>query len=114
MTIKDYISTKFISFGVSEADLVDFCFLLPNDLTLDSEYTKENSESIGKPLIVFIESLFLKPRQTNISENGFSISWNYDNLMQWYLMLCKKYIVQPNVDVLSHDLSVIFDKTDRW
>src|SRR5574344_1087409 len=106
MTIKDYISAKFISFGISEADLVDFCFLLPDELTLDSEYTKDNSELMGRPLINFVESLFLKPRQTNINEGGFSVSWNYDNLMQWYLMLCKKYKVRPNTDVLSHDLSV--------
>lgn len=89
MTVKEYISSKFQSFGiqVSEADLLDMSLNANKDL--EEEVSQENIGSVSVAMARFIPSLLL--RATSISESGFSMSWNIDGIKSYYSMLCRQY-----------------------
>lgn len=89
MTIKEYISAKFQTFGIrlSEADLLDMSLNANKDL--EDEVSKECIGSVSVAMARFIPSLLL--RATSISESGFSMSWNIDGIKDYYSMLCRQY-----------------------
>ena len=74
MTVKDYISQKFQTFGInlSEADLLEIS--LSSGISGEDEMGPSNIGLISVAMAKFIPSLLL--RATSISENGFSMSWN--------------------------------------
>lgn len=87
MTVKEYISGKFQSFGiqVSEADLLDMS--LNANVSPDDEVTSTGAISVA--MARFIPSLLL--RATSINESGFSMSWNIDGIKDYYSLLCRQY-----------------------
>ena len=87
MTVKEYISGKFQSFGiqVSEADLLDMS--LNANVSPDDEVTSTGAISVA--MARFIPSLLL--RATSISESGFSMSWNTQGIKDYYSLLCRQY-----------------------
>lgn len=89
MTIKEYISGKFQSFGiqVSEADLLDMSFA--SKIGIDDDIEIDNIGIISVSIAQFIPSLLL--RATSIGESGFSMSWNIQGIKDYYSMLCKQY-----------------------
>lgn len=89
MTVKDYISSKFQSFGiqVSEADLLDMS--LNAHANVDDDVEPDTIGSISVAIAHFIPSLLLRP--TSINESGFSMSWNTQGVKDYYSLLCKKY-----------------------
>lgn len=89
MNIKDYISSKFQSFGiqVSEADLLDMS--LNAKVAIDDDVMSDNVDSISVAIARFIPSLLLRP--SSINESGFSMSWNTQGVKDYYSLLCKKY-----------------------
>ncbi len=89
MSIKEYISAKFQTFGIqlSEADLLDMS--LNAKKGLDDEVSQDNIVSVSVAMARFIPSLLL--RATSIGESGFSMSWNIDGIKDYYSMLCRQY-----------------------
>ncbi|MGI6814603.1 DUF6706 family protein [Bacteroides sp. KG123] len=89
MSIKEYISAKFQTFGIqlSEADLLDMS--LNAKKGLEDEVSQGNIVSVSIAMARFIPSLLL--RATSISESGFSMSWNIDGIKDYYSMLCRQY-----------------------
>lgn len=87
MTVREYISSKFQSFGmqVSEADLLDMS--LNAKVSPDDEVTSTGAISVA--IANFIPSLLL--RATSISESGFSMSWNTQGIKDYYSLLCRQY-----------------------
>ena len=87
MTVREYISDKFQSFGmqVSEADLMDMS--LNAKVSPDDEVTSTGAISVA--IANFIPSLLL--RATSISESGFSMSWNTQGIKDYYSLLCRQY-----------------------
>lgn len=89
MTVKEYISDKFQSFGIqlSEADLLDMS--LNANKKLGNEVSQDNIDAISVAMARFIPSLLL--RATSISESGFSMSWNIQGIKDYYSLLCRQY-----------------------
>ena len=89
MSIKEYISSKFQSFGiqVSEADLLDMS--LNAHVDIEDDVDADVIDNISVAIARFIPSLLL--RATSISESGFSMSWNTQGVKDYYSLLCKKY-----------------------
>ena len=89
MTVKEYISSKFQSFGiqVSEADLLDMSLNTKKELS--DEVNRDAIDAISVAMAHFIPSLLL--RATSISESGFSMSWNIQGIKDYYSLLCKQY-----------------------
>lgn len=113
MTIGQYISSKFRAFGVTEAQLADVT--VAADIDPGEEYSRENATAVGKAMLPLLEELILAPRQRSISEQGFSVSWDFDGLGRWYMWLSRKYGYTPDDDVLeSLGLSRIIDRTSMW
>lgn len=110
MTIKQYIQQKMSAFGkISDADLID------TGLALDAEYTEDVTNEVGMALCSLIEERVLAPYVQNVSESGFSMSWNMDNIGKYYLWLCKRYDKKPDGDVLSMlGVSLIKDVSNIW
>ena len=85
------------------------------DLNLDDEYTPEVSNSVGKAMVSIIEELMLAPSMSQVNENGFSVSWDYSRIGQYYIWLCRKYGVDPDTEVVAAlGLSTIKDMSDIW
>lgn len=113
MTVREYITQKLQAFNPNDADLS--ILAIESGLTLDEEYTTDNAMKTGVGLVNIIESLVFAPRVTNVSESGFSISWNFDNIGKYYLYLCNKYGKTPNDDVVTMlGVSMIKDVSNLW
>lgn len=89
MTINEYISQKFQSFGInlSEADLLDMC--LNAEISGEDEMNEDGYGRVFVAIAKFIPSLSL--RATSISESGFSMSWDIKGIKDYYSWLCKQY-----------------------
>lgn len=89
MSIKEYISSKFQSFGiqVSEADLLDMS--LNARVNIEDDVDADVIDNISVAIARFIPSLLLRP--SSINESGFSMSWNTQGIKDYYSLLCKKY-----------------------
>ena len=89
MTVRDYISSKFQSFGiqVSEADLLDMS--LNARVNIEDDVDADVIDNISVAIARFIPSLLLRP--TSINESGFSMAWNTQGVKDYYSLLCKKY-----------------------
>ena len=89
MSIKEYISSKFQSFGiqVSEADLLDMS--LNAHVDIEDDVDADVIDNISVAIARFIPSLLLRP--SSINESGFSMSWNTQGVKDYYSLLCKKY-----------------------
>ena len=103
MTVNEYISRKFQSFGInlSEADLLDMC--LNAKISGEDEMNKDCYGRVSVAIAKFIPSLLL--RATSISESGFSMSWNIQGIKDYYSLLCKQYGLK---DELSSKPKVTF------
>lgn len=90
MTMQEYISQKFQSFGItiSEADALDMC-LNAKITSIEEEVSANNIDRIQVGIAHFIPTLLL--RATSISESGFSMSWNIEGIKAYYSYLCKRY-----------------------
>lgn len=111
MTIREYISQKLSAWEVNEVLLAD----ISSDICIDNEYTEDDKEQVGKAMIGIIEEVMLAPYMKSVSENGFSVSYDYSKIGQYYMWLCRKYGISPNTDVVAAlGLSTITDKTDIW
>lgn len=89
MIVREYISSKFQSFGiqVSEADLLDMS--LNARVNIEDDVDADVIDNISVAIARFIPSLLLRP--TSINESGFSMSWNTQGVKDYYYLLCKKY-----------------------
>ena len=103
MTVNEYISQKFQTFGIqlSEADLLDMC--LASKISGEDEMSEDCQTRVSVAIAKFIPSLLL--RATSISESGFSMSWNIEGIKQYYSFLCKQYGLK---DELSNKPTVSF------
>lgn len=89
MTVNEYISQRFQTFGIqlSEADLLDMC--LNSKISGEDEMNEDAVSRVLYGIVKFIPSLLL--RATSISESGFSMSWDIKGIKDYYSFLCKKY-----------------------
>ena len=111
MKIREYISQKLRAWNITDAQLVD----ISPGIDIEEEYTSDDAQVVGKAMISVIEELMLAPRMSNVNENGFSVSWDYSRIGQYYMWLCRKYGVAPDNEVVAAlGLSTITDKSDIW
>ena len=89
MTVNEYISQRFQTFGInlSEADLIDIC--LNAKVDGEDEMDENNNGFISVAMAKFIPSLLLRP--TSVNEGGFSVSWDTNGIRDYYSLLCKQY-----------------------
>ena len=100
MTVKDYITQKFQTFGIqlSEADIYDITLNVVGE-----ELSEANAGPVNVGMIEFIPALLL--RATSISESGFSMSWNIQGIKDYYSLMCKKYGLE---DKLNPKKKIVF------
>lgn len=103
MTVNEYISQRFQTFGIqlSEADLLDMC--LSSKISGEDEMNEDCQTRVSVAIAKFIPSLLL--RATSISESGFSMSWDIKGIKEYYSWLCKQYGLK---DELSNKPKVTF------
>lgn len=90
MTYKEYLTKSLDSFGVSEDD-IDI-ILFKADLNKDEEADVNKADNA----IYNRLSIVLKNMTQNISEGGYSISWNIDAVKLYYSQLCSE-LRKPNL-----------------
>ena len=111
MKIREYISQKLRVWNITDAQLGD----ISSGIDIEEEYTSDYAQVVGKAMISVIEELMLAPCMSNVNENGFSVSWDYSRIGQYYMWLCRKYGVAPDNEVVAAlGLSTITDKSDIW
>lgn len=107
MTVKDYITSKFQTFGIelSEADLLDISLAI----SLEDNFTQDNKNEVYLALVGnVIPQLLLRPK--SISESGFSISYDNDALLKYYAWLCNELGIEDGLN----DVSKISDASENW
>ena len=111
MKVGEYISQKFRAWNITDAQMVDVLA----SVNPEEQYSEDNEQEVGKAMVGILEELALSPYMDNVNENGFSVSWDYSKVGQYYMWLCRKYGVDPNTDVVAAlGLSTIIDKSDIW
>lgn len=106
MTVREYITSKFQSFGInlSEADLIDISM----SVNLDDEITEANRmDALRAVATSVIPQLLL--RATTIIENGFHVTWDNDALLKYYAWLCDHLGIE---DTLNN--SAVRDMSNMW
>ena len=107
MTNREYILQKLSGFNVTEALLADM------KVNLNEEYTP--SFEMDMAIIGALEELLLAPDIRNVSESGFSMSWDKTNVGKWYIHLCQKVGRKPDPDILPLlGVSMINDISNLW
>ena len=93
MTVNDYISQKFQTFGInlSEADLLEIS--LSSGISGEDEMNQQNIGLVSVAMVGFIPTLLLRTTSKSVSENGHSKSqsWDISGIKEYYAFLCKKY-----------------------
>lgn len=113
MTIREYISQKLQAFSLSDAVFADIAGSM--GVSLEDEYTYDKESVVGKAMASALAEIILAPRLSNVSEGGFSMSWDYSELGKYYKFLCEKWGVPLNEDALSvAGVSAIIDRTNIW
>lgn len=108
MTNLEYVRMKLKAFEISEAELIDA------GIDPQAEYAP-GSAVVGKGIISIIEERIFAPYRTNISEQGFSVSWDMRDIAKYYLYLCRRWGVTPDAEVQRlSGLSVITDVSSMW
>lgn len=112
MHVGEYLQGLFRAWGVTDAQLADVAL---DGVDPHEEYTAENRQAVWKAMVPLLEQLILAPYQKTISENGFSVSWDFGNVGRFYMWLCRRLGITPNEDVLDAlDVSTITDRSDMW
>lgn len=112
MTNREYLSDQLRAWGITQSQLVDVSL---DGIDLDEEYSSSNREAVQLAMLHLLEQVMLLPFQKSISENGFSVSWDFGNIGRYYLWLCKRLGVTPDDDVVAAlGLSTITDKSEIW
>jgi len=108
MTNGEYMRERLRAFDISEAQLLD------SGIDLTAPYVA-GSRPVALAMIRILEDLVLAPQRTNISEGGFSVSWDTTNLGRYYKYLCSKYGVEPN-SVVTENMGIptITDVSSNW
>lgn len=90
MTVREYITDKFLSFGVelSSADIFELCRPM-----YDDEDVAQNWGKVQLNICKFIPSLLARP--TSVSEGGVSMAWDKDAIKDYYTFLCSE-LNMPN------------------
>lgn len=109
MTIKEYIFEILGPFGVTDAHLIG------SGLEWDQDCTPQNQNEVGKGVAEILGDILLAPRRNNVSEGGFSVSWDFSNASKFYIHLCRKYEVEPASEIVKMcGISSITDMTNSW
>ena len=90
MTTREYITATTAKFNFSDTDLA---VLFENQKSLIPDPDAECDPIACKKAIV-AEIANILPLY-NVSEGGYSISWNYEALKLWYTMACKELGIVP-------------------
>lgn len=97
MTYKEYISATLAKFNVSETD-VDL--ILINQRALIANGSDDVEPSIA--LRAICNELQTIIPVANVSEGGYSLSWNMEGLKMWYSATCAKLgipsiVIKPKI-----------------
>ena len=107
MTYGEFIKGQLKAFGVTDLDLY-YC-----DIDVSQPFVSVAEAEKG--MIPLIRKIALYPKLKNVSENGFSVSWDMDGLGRLYMSLCRRYGVTPDAEVQATlGLSLIRDLSNLW
>ena len=94
MSNKEYLTTILGKFGVSSDEIN--VILLEQDILPNGEVNGKNEITTLKKAIYYQLPLMLAGMQ-NVSEGGYSISWNLDGIKLWYSALAKDLGLPDNL-----------------
>lgn len=116
MTIKEYIVGKFRAFGdISDAQMLDIERYADNKFSVEEDYTLAVANDVDDAIIDFLEEMLFAPKLKSVSEQGFSMSWDTDDLEKWYLWLCRRRKRKPSDDIIAMlGIPTITDRTHIW
>ena len=90
MTYKEWITTTVKRFGIEGADVE---LILANQAALIPDVEAEAEPMTAKTALVkeFANIIPL----ANVSEGGYSVSWNWEALKMWYNITCGELGITP-------------------
>lgn len=108
MTNKEYVTYVLGRFGLTDAD-IDF-ILLESGLDPDGLVTTAEDRKAVK-LAMYTQVPLMIAGLSNITEGGYSISWNIEGIKAWYSILASEL---GEDDQLAVAKPVIRDKSNMW
>lgn len=104
MTYREYISAVVAKFGASQSDIN---LILANQVNAIPDADADVDARIAKSALVQ-EFATLIPLQ-NVSEGGYSVSWNMDAVKMWYNLTCGELGIVPKATQPT-----IRNKSNMW
>lgn len=104
---KEYISATLSGFNLSDND-IDVILLKANLSGEDYIDIQKCDEAIYNRL-----SVILKSASSNVTEGGYSVTWNLDALKLYYATLCSE-LGKPNKLETSAQKPRITNRSDAW
>lgn len=96
MTVREYITNRFISFGAMNYEAEVEGVVVSGGLSPDATLSKDNFRAVEVAFVRRIPDLLLLP--TSVSELGVSISRaSADSLRQYYSIKCKEYGIKDEL-----------------
>ena len=105
-TNKEFINASLKRFGVEETD-VDL--IMAEHPELDPE--GEVSANACKVAMYESMSVILPAMSHNVSEDGYSVTWNIEAIKMWYSALCREL---GKTDVLTLKRPKIRNRSNCW
>lgn len=109
MKIKDFVVEKLSAWGLEYSEALLLAEISRVGLNGDAEYDSNASQGIDLIFYNIIPDLMMRP--SNITEGGFSISYDKKSLTNFYNQLCRK-LGKPSL-LVSNDNSIT-DITKQW
>jgi hypothetical protein len=109
-----YIKQRFSCIGeISDAGATEFA--VDNNLTslLNVELIDSDKVVISQAVSAYIDNNLLHPKSVN--ENGFSLSWNAEQIKSWQMVMARKYGIVLNEETSALlGLNVVKDNSNCW
>lgn len=113
MTLREYLSDKLRAYGLTESVYADL--QVAGGYDPDADITSISANTLGNAVMDVLENVLLMPRLNNVSEGGFSMSWDFAQAAKYYLYLCRRWGRNPDKEILTLiGVSTITDRTAAW
>ena len=105
-TNKEFLNQSLARFGMAESD-VEMIIVENPDLDPDAKVDAKAC----KLAIYNSMSSILPAMSQNISEGGYSVSWNVEGIKMWYSSLCRELVKE---DMLTKKRPKVRNRSNCW
>lgn len=107
MTFREYVTAMVGRFGVPQSE-IDF-MLIEQEINPAADVVTSEDKRNAKLSVYYQMPIILSGLQ-NVSEGGYSVSWNIDGIKTWYSILCGQLGLEDDLNGIPR----VRNKSNLW